>query len=180
MSGPYAFLTRVLLVFVGIIALVVIGKQFMTPESWGEYGYYRGDYINEEASRAMIHGTNDSCKSCHEEVYELKEHSTHKRLSCEACHAPVMEHIKDGKKFADMPVKRGETQVSLCLKCHQTVVGRPVKFPMIKFPDHLEQQKVKTTHTCDQCHTVHAPLENIDHVKKMRASLKESLDDARE
>jgi len=177
MSGPYSFLVRVLLVFVGIIALVVIGKQIMTPDSWGEYGYYRGDYIKEEASRALVHGTNESCKSCHEEVYELKDHSTHKRLSCEACHAPVAEHAKDGNKFADMPVRRGEAQVSLCLKCHQKIVGRPVKFPMIEHPQHLEAQNVKTTHTCDQCHTVHAPLENIKHVKDMRSSLKEAVDE---
>lgn len=177
MSNPYSFLTRLIIVFIGIIVLVLVGKQLMTPDSWGEHGYYRGDYINEEANKALVHGTNQSCKSCHEEVYDLKLDSTHKRLSCEACHAPVREHIKDGKKFADMPVRKGETQVSLCLKCHQSVVGRPEKFPMIEHPKHLEDQKVKTTHTCDQCHTVHAPLENINHVKKMRESLKEALDE---
>jgi len=177
MGDPYLFLKRVILVFVVIIALVIIGKQIMTPYSWGKYGYYRGDYINEEASRDLVYGTNESCKSCHEEVYDLKSRSSHKRLLCEACHAPVKEHIKDGKKFAEMPVKKGETQISLCLKCHQAVVGRPKKFPMIEFPKHLEEQNVKITHTCDQCHTVHAPLENINHIKKMRESLKEVLED---
>lgn len=177
MDGPNQFWIRLVLVFIGIIAIVLLARIVMVPESWGEYGYYRGNYINEEADRSLVHGTNESCKSCHADVYELKDHSTHKRLSCEACHAPVQEHIKGGQKFADMPVKKGEAQVSLCLKCHQSIVGRPEKFPMIEYPGHLEEQNVKTTHTCDQCHTVHAPLENINHVKEMRNSLKGALDE---
>ena len=48
---------------------------------------------------------------------------------------------------------------------------------MIEHPGHLEDLDVKLTHTCDQCHTVHAPLENINFVnalKKARA-LKEEM-----
>lgn len=176
MKGPYSFLFRLLMVFFGIIVVVIIGKQIMTPDTWGQYGHYRGAYIDEEASLEMSYGTNLSCKSCHEEVYDLKYDSSHKRLSCEICHGPIDEHVKDGKKFADMPVRIDDAQVDLCLKCHTKVVGRPEKFAMIEYPDHLHDQKVKETHTCDQCHTVHAPLENMKKVKKLR-TLRESLNE---
>ena len=129
---------------------------------------------DEEASRAITYGTNESCRECHSELLELKEGSKHDRLSCEICHAPISEHIKDGKKIADMPTHKGESQIKLCLKCHQKTIGRPKKMPQIDVKEHLEERGVKSTHTCDQCHTVHAPLENINYVKKMR-SLKEDL-----
>lgn len=174
--GAYSFIIRLILVFIAIIAIVFLAREAMLPKSWGEYGYYRGDTIKEEANKKLVYGTNDSCKSCHAEVYDLKSHSSHQRLSCEMCHAPVGEHVKDGKKFAKMPYMAKDSQVDLCLRCHQKVEGRPEKFAMIEYPAHLEEQKVKTTHTCDQCHTVHAPLENIKHVKKMR-TLKEALDE---
>jgi len=165
------FYLRLILVFVGIIALVLIGRAILVPDSWGEYGYYRGGYIAEEASRDLVYGTNASCIECHEEVNELKAHGTHKRLSCEICHGPVVDHAKDGKKIGDMPVKKGKEQIGLCLTCHKKVVGRPAKFPMIEYPGHLNDEDVRETHTCDQCHTVHAPLENINYVKKMRKAM---------
>ncbi len=168
MDSPTDFTKRLLLVFAGIIALVVIGRMIILPDSWGEYGYYRGDYVDEEASRAMVYGTNDSCRNCHEEVYDMKRAGVHKRLSCEICHAPVSEHVLNDKKFADMPVKKGEPQRELCLTCHQSAQGRPETFAMIQFPKHLEDQKVKTTHECNRCHTVHAPLESMKYIEVLR------------
>ena len=174
MNRPSSFYLRLVAVFVAIVALVLIGRALMLPDSWGKYGYYRGNYIGEEASKSLTYGTNESCKECHAPVYELKASGTHKRLSCEICHGPVGVHAQDGKKIADMPVKGENLQKDLCLTCHQKVVGRPEKFPMITFPDHLEDQKVKPTHTCNQCHTVHAPLENMKHVKELR-TLKDEM-----
>ena len=169
MSNPYSFSRRIVLVLVAIIALVYFGRMLMLPDTWGQYGYYRGAYINEEASRKMVYGTNESCKSCHSEVYELKSHSVHKRLSCELCHAPIGEHVKNGKKIADMPIISKKGLVKQCLKCHQKIIGRPSKMPQIEYKEHLEEKGVKLTHTCDQCHTVHAPMENIKETKRLRA-----------
>lgn len=176
MDKSKQFLIRLILIFVGIVLLVIVARDFMIPDSWGEYGYYRGDYINEEASREIKYGTNLSCMECHQEVNELKSHSAHQRLSCEMCHAPVSEHILDGKKIAMMPTKQGEPQIELCLQCHQKTVGRDEKIPTIDHKQHLDEQEVKATHSCDQCHTVHAPLENMKHVKKMR-TLREVIDE---
>lgn len=175
MGSPYSFTKRLVLIFIVIISVVFIVRILVLPESWGEYGYYRGDYIEEEASRPLVHGTNESCVSCHETVYEMKHAGVHQRLSCETCHAPVTEHVRDGEKFADMPVRHGEDQTQLCLRCHQKVEGRPEKFPMIDAKTHLEEQEVRPGHECNRCHTVHAPLEAMKHVKKLR-TMREEMD----
>ncbi|MDD3324079.1 MAG: multiheme c-type cytochrome [Sulfurospirillaceae bacterium] len=173
------FYLRLALVFVGIIGLVLVGRAFMVPDSWGKYGYYRGNYINEEASRILTNGTNESCKECHIEVYEMAAEDKHEKLSCEACHGPVAKHAADGKKIGDMPVTKSENQKALCLKCHQQVVGRPDKIKMIELPKHLEDQKVKLTHTCDQCHVVHAPYQNMKMVKQLREEMDASVRNAK-
>ncbi len=176
MDSPNQFWIRAILVFLSIIGIVILGRYLMLPDSWGQYGYYRGAYVDQEANKPLIHGTNQSCISCHNEVVELQNYHSHKNLSCETCHSSINTHIENGKKIADMDIKQGENQVNLCLKCHQKTVGRPENFPMIDRFEHLDKLKVKNTHTCDQCHTVHAPLENIDHVKKLRM-LKETINE---
>ncbi len=175
-ENPNAFWLRALGVLGLIIVLWFIGRAIMVPGSWGEIGYYRADAIKDELAKPLVHGQNESCKSCHAEVYDLKQKSEHTRLACESCHAPVSTHIQDGKKIGDMPHKAGDAQIALCLSCHQKVVGRPEKFPMIDHIKHLEEQGVKTTHTCDQCHIVHAPLDNIKKAKKdMKSNLAEEI-----
>ncbi len=177
MNKSNQFWIRVILVFFVIIVIVLLGRFIMLPDSWDEYGYYRGDYIQEEASKTMNYGTNESCSSCHEEVYELISSSKHKKLSCEICHDTLKGHAKDSKKIAKMKMRKGKNQISLCLKCHQTIIGRSKNFPtIVSAKEHLEKQNVKTTHTCDQCHTVHAPLENINHITQMK-TLREAIND---
>jgi hypothetical protein len=177
MEKPNQFWMRIVLVLFGIIGIVLLGRAIMLPDSWGQYGYYRGAYVDQEANKVMSYGTNNSCNECHSEVNELASHSKHKRLSCEICHSAVTDHVKDGQKFADMKTAKGEEMISLCLKCHQQTVGRTGKIPtIVSAKQHLTEQNVKLTHTCDQCHTVHAPLENMNHVKNMR-TLKETVNE---
>jgi len=174
MNSPFSFTKRLILIFIAIIVLVIMGREYFLPDSWGMYGNYRGNAVHEEANRSLVYGTNNSCGSCHEEVYDMKRVGVHHRLSCEICHAPVTEHVDGNKKIADMPVKIGDAQSKLCLTCHQKVLGRSEKFPMIEYPKHLEDQDVKLTHDCNICHTVHAPLESMKYIKKLR-TLKEKV-----
>lgn len=173
---PNAFWQRAVLVFVAIIGLILLGRSVFVPDSWGELGYYRADAIKDELAKPLVHGQNESCRECHAEVYDMKQASAHARLACESCHAPVSGHVNEaGEKIADMPRKLGEPQVELCLSCHQKTMGRPEKFPMIDHIQHLEEQKVRTDHSCDQCHTVHAPLENIKKSKGLFKTLAQEV-----
>ncbi|MBW1800499.1 MAG: hypothetical protein JRJ85_07185 [Deltaproteobacteria bacterium] len=156
----------------GLFIFALLGfaaKWILTPESFGLYGHYRADAILEEADREIRHWTNASCFSCH--PYEANIHlaGNHKTISCEFCHGPYADHVKGGKKVGTLPVKKKEEIRVLCLRCHNMAIqARPKQvIKTVVMPEHLETQKVKTTHICNQCHYVHAPLKYIKRAKKM-------------
>jgi len=159
-------------ILIGLLALAVfgfVGKLIFTPKSFGAIGHYRADAIMEEANMQPRLMTNESCLSCHK--HEKKKHlgGTHKTVSCEFCHGAYADHVKDNKKIGTLDVKKGEDIKVLCLRCHnKEIQARPTeKIKTVELPKHLEDKRVKTTHTCDQCHYVHAPLEYVDLAKKM-------------
>lgn len=153
---------------IGLTALIVVAALAIVatiarPSDWGEIGHYRTSAIDDELKRAFTNRGNSSCRECHENIYELKGTDAHKTLECEGCHGAYSAHIDAaGKKFADMPASRKERQIELCLACHKHAPGRSTELiKLIYYPAHLRDQNVRLTHTCDQCHTVHAPLETI-------------------
>ncbi|MDM8516065.1 hypothetical protein QUF76_07695 [Desulfobacterales bacterium HSG16] len=163
----------------GIVIAAVLGflaKVVMTPESFGVYGHYRADAIIEEADREIRHWTNASCSSCH--AHEANRHSkgNHKTISCEFCHGTYADHIADGKKVKTLPVMTGDEIKTLCLRCHNKAIeARPEDvIKTVAMPDHLKKQNVKETHTCNQCHYVHAPLEYINQAIKI-TGIKETI-----
>ena len=137
--------------------------------SFGKYGHYRADAIEEEANREIRFMTNAPCFSCHAYETKLHDNGRHKTISCEFCHGPMADHVKDNKKIGELPVKKGEEIRVLCLRCHnQAIRARPKDvIKTVVMPDHLRDQKVKETHTCNQCHLVHAPFNYIDHANKI-------------
>ena len=167
--------SHVVRIVLGLVVFAVvggIGKYLLTPKSFGKYGHYRADTIEEEANREIRHGTNASCFACHKHEADIHLIGRHKTISCEFCHGTYADHIKDGKKVGTLPVKRGEEIRVLCLRCHNKAIqARPEEvIKTVVMPDHLERQKVKVTHICNQCHNQHAPLKYINRAKEMMAS----------
>lgn len=164
-----AHVKRIIILFVIVAALYIPIKWLFTPASFNEYGHFRGDAITEEAAIVPRHMTNESCSSCHEYEFENLINGLHNTLSCEFCHGPYIDHISDNKKTAPLPVKEGNEITVLCLRCHNNnIMARPKD--MIKtiiMPDHLRNQQVSETHSCNQCHYVHAPLEYINRGKQV-------------
>ncbi len=158
-----------------VVALVLVGvagffaRGLFVPKSMGEYGHYRGTDIEDQKNVPVRLGTNDSCFECHKPVRTVHKQGVHHTVSCEVCHGPYGNHIKDGRKIAKLPVKRGQEINQLCLRCHNKIIqARPRKsIKMIGLPEHLEQKHVKLTHTCDQCHMVHDPLMWIKQARQM-------------
>jgi hypothetical protein len=145
---------------VGFIVLSLLAKGYMLPPSFGLYGPYRADAVLEEADRGIRHGTNASCLDCHPYEANIHLNGHHKTISCEFCHGTWADHVTDGKKTGTLPVRKGQEINDLCLRCHNRAIeARPSGvIKTVTLPDHLEKQKVKLTHTCNQCHHVHAPL----------------------
>ena len=158
-----------------IIALIVFGvagflaRKVFTPETMGQYGHYRGADIEDQKNIAVRLGTNESCFECHKPIRTIHKNGIHNTVSCEVCHGPYGNHIKDGQKIGTLPVKQGQEISQLCLRCHNKIIqARPREsIKMIGMPEHLEQKMVKVSHTCDQCHMVHDPLMWINQAREM-------------
>lgn len=145
---------RVLLVLFIVVVAVTLGRTFLVPRSYGMYGPYRYDNVAEQASiRPPLHGGASSCSACHAERAQELSGGVHKTVSCEACHAPLGLHVRDGKAVEKMKVDR---TFGLCAKCHRKIVGRPDAFPQIALDQHQDGEATKGK-ACLGCHDPHSP-----------------------
>jgi hypothetical protein len=171
---------RLILICIGIFVMVGVGfliKSLLLPDSFGVYGPYRADAIKEAAEVPIRHGTNDSCFKCHPFEAKIHKAGLHKSISCEFCHGTYADHVTQGKKTGILPVKTGEEITTLCLRCHNTEIkARSEKvIKTVALPDHLKDQQVKLTHTCNQCHHVHAPLKYINRAKQITGLMEKGI-----
>lgn len=168
-------LIRVIVVMLVLGVGVVAARAIFIPEDFGDLGHYRTGAVEDEMNLPIRNQTNDSCLQCHPFIKKIHLAGTHKTVSCEFCHGPNADHVADGKKIADMPVKRDKDIQKLCLKCHNKIIrARPEEhIKVIAFPQHLVDKKVRTENLCNQCHHVHDPMKWIIESKKMMGLIKE-------
>lgn len=164
-----AHLIRLIIALVVVVIAGIVARGFFVPESMGQYGHYRGTDLADQKAVPVRLGTNDSCFACHKPIRSIHKAGVHKTVSCEICHGPYGNHIADGKKVGTLSVKHGTEIVDLCLRCHNEIIqARPREFiKMVGMPEHLKEQHVQLSHSCDQCHMVHDPLLWINQAKKM-------------
>ena len=144
---------RVALVLIVAIAAVLIGRGFLVPRSYGTFGAYRADNVAEQMRmRPPAHAGAASCTDCHKEKAKAHGAGSHKTVSCEVCHAPLLRHVVDGKVTGKMPVDKAYT---LCARCHRRVQGRPEKFPQVVLEQHVTSQLEGAV--CLECHDPHSP-----------------------
>jgi hypothetical protein len=139
---------RLFLLAVGIVVTYSMARYFLTPASFGRYGWYRGEALVELGSRERVYAGKKACDECHsEESKKLAEHG-HKTLSCEACHGAAQAH-------ADNPdVKLATPQFSACVRCHEANPSRPKWHKQIVVKNHY------TVSNCTDCHVPHIPEES--------------------
>lgn len=171
---------RLVLVCISILVMVGLGflfKRLLRPDSFGVYGYYRADAINEALEVPIRHGTNDSCFKCHPFEAKIHKAGLHKTISCEFCHGTYADHVEGDKKSGTLPVKTGDQITTLCLRCHNTEIKARSEevIKTVALPDHLRDQQVKLTHTCNQCHHVHAPLKYINRAKQITGLMEKGV-----
>ena len=127
-------LWRAVLILVFVVVGYLLGRGFLVPESFGQYGYYRGDNLKEQMNiRVPMHGNGpEACAYCHEEKVEEIAETPHRVINCETCHAPLRTHVEYDsiEAFIEDPGSyewTNEMEVhsaqELCIKCH----GRSVR-----------------------------------------------------
>jgi hypothetical protein len=140
---------RLVLLTVGIVGSYLTARYFLTPPSFGQYGWYPAAALGEIASRppVPVFAGKKACEECHSEVCQKLAKHEHKTLSCEACHGT-------GKAHADNPdVKMTILNYSHCARCHEASPSRPKWLKQVKTKSHYTGQR------CTECHVPHQPNE---------------------
>ena len=136
-----------LVLFAIVISGLVIARQFLVPESFGKYGHYRANAVDDIAALPISYSGYKACIDCHDDIYATKQASNHSGLSCETCHGPCQDHVSDPTEFIPTaPRDRG-----YCILCHGYNPSRPSGFPQI-LPDRHNPGEA-----CMSCHQPHNP-----------------------
>ena len=143
-------IVRLLLLTVAIVGSYLVARVFLTPQSFGQYGWYRGNALEELATRDRVFAGKKECEICHSEEFEKLLKHEHKTLSCESCHGPVQAHVDDPENERNKPDKGNAVA---CLRCHEGNPSRPKWLKQINSKTHYTGEK------CTECHVPHAPLE---------------------
>ena len=68
-----AQLRRLIPLFILFIGIFLLIRHFLVPDTFGQYGHYRGNSLEENASLETVYADVEDCKACHYEVQELLE-----------------------------------------------------------------------------------------------------------
>jgi hypothetical protein len=140
-------INRLLLLIFAIVISFLVARTLLTPASFREHGFYRGDALVERAALTPIFAGKTACGKRYAEVFATLEKGGHKTLSCEACHGPMSP-----EQLANPEAKPAKPAAGLCLRCHEANPTRPATFKQILVKDHFEGE-------CIECHLPHEPNE---------------------
>jgi hypothetical protein len=149
---------RVAILLFAVLIAMVLGRSLFVPETWGEFGPYRGGAVADHRNKPIRHGGNESCAMCHDAEPADHAAGAHASVQCELCHGPLALHadLEEGEVLAEMPVRRSR---ELCELCHRRLEARPTEFPQINVREHVaENGGDLTADACFQCHDPHSPI----------------------
>ena len=136
---------RLVLLALAIVGSYLVARSFLTPPSFGQYGWYRGDALGEIANaREPLFAGKLACDECHSDILHQLAGNAHKTLSCEGCHGVCSEHAANPDV---LPVK---ATGSHCIRCHEYDISRPKWLKQIVIKDHFGVD-------CKECHLPHQP-----------------------
>jgi hypothetical protein len=138
---------RIVLLVVGIVGSYCVARYFLTPATFGEYGFYRGAALELLASREPSFAGRGACEECHSEIVKKVADHEHKSLSCESCHGPCKAHAENNDIMPQV------LNYGLCVRCHEASPSRPKWHKQVVLKDHYPGSK------CTECHIAHSPSE---------------------
>ncbi|MFU8766164.1 MAG: cytochrome c3 family protein [Candidatus Methanoperedens sp.] len=136
-----------------LLAIIIIAFIFVrslaVPGSFGDYGWYRGDSVNELRSQDIEYAGSRTCGDvgCHNTLYSIWNQSRHKTVNCETCHGPSEKHASN---IRIMPEPADDSR-DFCGLCHYNRVARPDGFPQVDPEIHGQNLR------CAYCHNPHKP-----------------------
>jgi hypothetical protein len=141
-------LKRLGLAFAIFISLFLVARHFLIPESFGQYGHYRGASLDEIARTPVKYAGQAACLKCHQDIDDLRQQDVHSDISCETCHGPGQQHSEDeGTTLLIKPTSRES-----CGICHSR---NAAKQKSAVFTVDLTKHNVNKK--CIDCHNPHQP-----------------------
>jgi hypothetical protein len=143
---------KVLLPLFAIFILVfIVIRHFLVPDTFGQYGHYRGNSLIDNENRPQVYSNKATCIECHPDIYEKLQSDLHTGLSCVICHGPGLEHANSPDTL-NIIKKSGREH---CGRCHNINPARAAGA--------ITQIDVSQHHTekndCIECHNPHAVWE---------------------
>jgi len=147
-------LRRLIPIFIVFIGLFLVIRHFLVPDSFGQYGHYRGDSLKDIASNELVYASKENCWDCHDDIKEKISNDVHAGLSCLICHGTGLEHVENPE--SDNILKNSGRD--FCGRCHQLNAARStdIIFQVDITSHHIEKDN------CIECHNPHAVWENIE------------------
>ena len=138
---------RIIYLFIVFIIVFMAVRTQLVPESFGEYGWYRGESVDEIMNLPVKHAGSQSCSECHQPEFNAWQEGRHKTVSCETCHGPLNWHVK---KPYGASIETNSTK-EFCGICHSINPSRPADFPQVDMIVHGYGLQ------CVYCHNPHDP-----------------------
>jgi len=145
---------RLIPLFVIFIGLFLVIRHFLIPDSFGQFGHYRADALEEIAGKEMVFADPEDCKACHDDILEKISKSEHRGLSCLICHGPGLEHVNNPQ--TGNIVKPGSR--NFCGKCHEYNITKPID---VIFQVDLSEHN-PDFENCTDCHNPHNLWEGLE------------------
>jgi len=147
-----------LLILIAAVAIVAFSaKQFLTPDTFYQYGHYRGNAVAEIASKVPKLQGSASCQPCHKKAYAEWTDGIHRKATrknaiqgvvykygpgCEVCHTgPAGNH--PSKKAMPLSIEDQVTSIT-----HPEIKVHPTNVPGRKLMLSPEEMKG----VCLNCH----------------------------
>lgn len=143
-------LTRLALAFAVFISLFLAARSYLVPDTFGQYGHYRGASLTENAGIEIHYAGQQVCFECHQDIEDLKVKDVHSGIHCETCHGPGQKHVISNEAVDILKPSGRE----FCGSCHAM---NAAKQKGVIFQINIkEHNKGKN---CIECHNPHQPWE---------------------
>ena len=72
--------------FIIFITIFIVIRNFLVPDSFGEYGHYRGNSLIDNTNKELVHASKEACIECYSDINEKLLSDLHSGLSCIVCY----------------------------------------------------------------------------------------------
>ena len=143
-------LIRLVAVFAVVLAVFLVGRQLLVPDTFGRWGHYRAAAIDDVAAAPVRHAGQETCFKCHADKREEKSRGRHQLLRCETCHGPRKQHAEN--PGGEKPPKLTDKEMrQFCARCHEYNLTRP------KWLEQVDTARHNPGQACTDCHSPHHP-----------------------